>query len=125
MLTGCRLREIAHLRWDEVDLDRNVIELRAERVKNGRAHRVPVTPTMHALLSNRPRLSAYVFGQTYAGQDVPFGSFERYRNILDDRISDLNGGQPIQDFVFHDLRRAYATHLSEQLGVRRTSSKRC
>ena len=45
MLTGCRLREIAHLRWDEVDLDRNVIELRAERVKNGRAHRMPVTPT--------------------------------------------------------------------------------
>ncbi len=44
MLTGQRKMEIAALRWEEVDWDRKLLILRAERMKNrAGAHEVPLT----------------------------------------------------------------------------------
>ena len=53
LLTGCRASEIGSLRWSEVFSDRIVIA--KERVKNGRAHTVPLTPAVRAILDPRPR----------------------------------------------------------------------
>ena len=53
LLTGCRASEIAGLRWSEVYSDRIVIA--AERVKNSRAHMVPITPAVRAILDRQPR----------------------------------------------------------------------
>ena len=63
LLTGCRASEIGSLRWSEVFSDRIVIA--AERVKNGRAHTVPLTAQMRAILDQRPRTSTsdFVFGR--------------------------------------------------------------
>ena len=43
-LTGCRRDEIGGLRWSEIDLDNGLLSLPGERVKNGHAHTLPLTP---------------------------------------------------------------------------------
>jgi hypothetical protein len=43
-LTGQRRDEIGSLRWSEVDLDKAVIALPAERTKNSKPHDVPLSP---------------------------------------------------------------------------------
>ena len=43
LLTGCRQREISDLTWDELDLDRAVIELPATRTKNKKRHTLPLS----------------------------------------------------------------------------------
>jgi integrase len=51
MLTGQRRREIAWLRWDEVDFDRKLLSISAERVKNRLGiHEVPITAALEAIL---------------------------------------------------------------------------
>jgi integrase len=42
MLTGQRLNEVAGMRWSEIDLSGCVWSIPAERVKNGRAHSLPL-----------------------------------------------------------------------------------
>ena len=55
MLTGQRANEIAGLRWPEIDFDRGVILLPAERTKNGRAHQVPMSGIVVDILQAQPR----------------------------------------------------------------------
>src|SRR6516225_1317736 len=43
ILTGQRRGEIAGLTWPEVDLDKRLISLPRERVKNDHAHEVPLS----------------------------------------------------------------------------------
>lgn len=51
MLTGQRRREIAFLQWDEVDFDRKLLTISADRVKNrAGAHEVPITPALETIL---------------------------------------------------------------------------
>src|SRR5256885_7702404 len=51
MLTGQRRREIAFLRWEEVDFERKLLTISADRVKNrAGAHEVPITPTLETIL---------------------------------------------------------------------------
>lgn len=54
MLTGQRVNEIAGLRWSEIDLDRGLISLPAERTKNARPHEIPIAPTVRTLLQEQP-----------------------------------------------------------------------
>ncbi len=64
MLTGQRKGEIAGLRWEEVDWDRKLLIIPAERVKNrAGAHEVPLTDAALAVL--RQAREAYeALGQT-------------------------------------------------------------
>lgn len=51
ILTGQRRREIAWLRWDEVDFERKLLTISADRVKNrAGAHEVPITPALEIVL---------------------------------------------------------------------------
>jgi integrase len=43
-LTGRRREEIGSLRWQEIDFDKAVIALPAERTKNSKPHDVPLSP---------------------------------------------------------------------------------
>jgi len=43
MLTALRKNEVLGLRWDEVDLDARVLRIRAERMKAGKEHVVPLS----------------------------------------------------------------------------------
>ena len=54
-LTGLRREEIGALRWDEIDLDRELIHLPAERCKNKRPHDQPLSSAALAIIAALPR----------------------------------------------------------------------
>ena len=108
LLTGCRLSEIGALRWSEIYSDRLVIG--AERVKNHRAHTVPLTPMVRSILEARPRhtISDCVFGREQLG----FTGWGSSKRDLDKRNRGGNGCQaqamgaarPAKDFCDRHLR---------------------
>jgi integrase len=109
LLTGCRLNEIAKLRWEEVLSDRIVIP--GARTKNGYAHAIPLLPTMRGILAGRERQGEYVFGRTERGFSGTAGS----KAALDKRVK--AAGVEMGPWVLHDLRRSTATGMGE-LGIR-------
>jgi integrase len=107
LLTGCRAREIAELRWSEVDLEANTVTIAKERSKNGNAHLVPLGAEAAAILRSRRRYAANVFGRGKRG----FNSFSASKPALDKTLQFKEG------WTLHDLRRTIATGL-QRLGVR-------
>lgn len=123
LLTGQRKSEIADLAWSEVDLDAKLLRLPAERVKNKRAHDVPLCPQAISILDGLPRIDSkrgYVFSTT--GKTSVSG-FSRAKRQLDDAICEMSGG-PISAWTFHDLRRSVATGLA-RIGVDLVVIERC
>jgi integrase len=102
MLSGQRTSEIAGLRWPEVLGDR--ILLPASRTKNGRAHSIPITGAMQAILDGRKRRDDdFIFGKRHG---APFSGWHTCKTALDQRIG-------IAHWTHHDLRRTMATWLAE------------
>jgi integrase len=131
LLTGARRDEIGDLAWDEIDLERDVILLPAERTKNGRPHIVPLAPIAVAILKSMPRspradgATEYLFGEGQGG----FSGWSKAKAALDRRIDEAriaaaagqgkHAGkpQPLADWRLHDLRRTVATVMADRLGV--------
>jgi integrase len=103
-LTGARANEIGQLRWSEVDLDRDVIALPAARTKNRRAHLIPMSATVRAILEARPREDGRdpIFGRAPRG----FNGWSRAKERLDKQLN-------IPPWVVHDLRRVVSTGMNE------------
>jgi integrase len=104
VLTGQRRGEIAGLTWSEIDLDKRLIRLPRERVKNDRAHEIPLSPQAVALIEGLPRSTSdhYVFS-------LPIGGFGKLKEQLDKLCG-------VTDWVLHDLRRSVASGMAK-LGV--------
>jgi integrase len=119
--TGMRRGEIVSLTWDKVDLKNRMIQLRAKDTKEGRAKKVPISPTLKTVLMHLPtRLRTsntdnHVFqyrGESIKGDirkslenacreaNIPYGRFEQ-------------GG-----FIFHDLRHTFTT-IARKAGIPR------
>jgi integrase len=110
ILTGQRRREIAGMRWSELDLADRLLTIRADRMKGGAAHTVPLSPAAMAILGAVPRFegSDYVF--TINGRR-PLSTFGPLKDALDAAATELNGG-PLPHWILHDLRRTVRTGLS-------------
>ena len=108
MLLGQRRDEIGGMRWDEIDLDglAPTWTLPGSRVKNGRMHKVPLSPATVELLKRRPTIAGRpnVFGKR-AGQ--PFSGWSRCKARLDQRLAIA------QPWTLHDVRRSLATHIAD------------
>jgi integrase len=61
ILTAARTGEVIGARWDEVDLKAKVWTVPADRMKSGRAHRVPLSDRAVTLLQALPRRGEHVF----------------------------------------------------------------
>lgn len=110
ILTAQRLEEIAGLRWSEVDFGRGRFVLPRDRVKNGRAHAVPMSDTVTAILQARHA------GRADAAELVfDFRSYTTARKALDERLADA--GTVLAHWTPHDLRRTAATRMAEDVGV--------
>jgi integrase len=111
LLTAQRANEIAALRWEEIDFDRNVISLPGSRTKNGRPHEIPMAATIRQLLQSQQKTDEreLIFGRG-AG---PFSGFSRCKDALDKTIAELNGGKAVAPWVHHDLRRTAATRMAD------------
>ena len=63
-LTACRTGEARYATWDEVDLEQRVWRIPAKRMKAGRAHDVPLSDAVIAILTElreQGRKSRWVF----------------------------------------------------------------
>ena len=104
ILTGQRRGEIAGLTWDEIDGKKLLITLPRERVKNDRAHEVPLSPQAMAVIEGLPRTSkTYVFSMAGKG---PINGFGKPKTRLDKLCG-------FDDWVLHDIRRSVATGMAE------------
>jgi len=102
-LTAQRREEIGGLKWSEIGGD--LISLPAERVKNGRAHTIPLATPARAILG-RQRFAnrAHVFGRGQGG----FSGWSRCKAALDKSIA-----APLEPWTLHDLRRTAATRMAD------------
>ena len=101
ILTGARLREILHLKWQHVDLERGLLLLPDS--KTGKKAIVLNAPAL-AILVNLPRIGAYVIAGQAAGTEVdkPRADLNRpWRAIV--KRAGLNG------LRLHDLRHTHAS----------------
>jgi integrase len=101
ILTGARLREILHLKWDHVDLERGLLLLPDS--KTGKKAIVLNAPALD-ILANLPRVGAYVIAGQSAGSDddKPRADLNRpWRAIV--KRANLNG------LRIHDLRHTHAS----------------
>jgi integrase len=104
-LSGCRREEVGALRWAEIDSNERLIRLPAERVKNGRAHILPLSDLALSILQQQPISGEYVFGRG------GFTQWSRGKRELDQRL-----GDSVAPWRLHDLRRSCATGMIN-LGV--------
>ena len=66
ILTAARSGEVLGMRWPEIDFDKKIWTVPAERMKAGREHRVPLSPRAVAILR---KLEKVKFGEfVFAGQ---------------------------------------------------------
>lgn len=109
LLTGQRLSEVIGMRWEEIDLDAGIWTLPVERVKNKRAHVLPLSDAAVEIIASVRRVEGdYVF--TTSG-DGPLTNPQRMKRRLDEIMTQLDG-EPIPRWTLHDLRRTCATGMA-------------
>jgi integrase len=101
MLTGCRLREILHLRWSEIDMDRGIAYLSDS--KTGRKP-VVLSAAAVAVLKEMPRVGIYVVASDSAGTDG-----EKPRHDIKRPWTSICKRAGLQGLRIHDLRHSFAS----------------
>lgn len=126
MVTGQRLREVAGMSWEEINLGETMWIIPADRTKNKRDHLCPLNELAIDVLTEiepdkdkRKGLILTTNGKT------PISGFSKAKARLDGKIADriakaavLEGvdAQPMPGWVIHDLRRSLATGC-QSLGI--------
>ena len=99
MLTGCRLKEILTLRWD--DVDRRAGELRLRQAKTG-ARMVPLTPTAAMVLESIDRVPGTPWVFPGEKPDRHLSQLSAYWQRVRERAG-------CEDVRIHDLRHSFAS----------------
>jgi integrase len=98
MLTGCRLREILHLRWDDVDLENGRLNLPDS--KTG-AKTVYLSATARQILAEIPRTADYPWVIEGRKSTAP-------RSDLNGPWRRIRARAGLEDVRLHDLRHSFA-----------------
>jgi integrase len=100
-LTGCRRDEIGGLEWSEIDFDKRVISIPGNRTKNGKPHKVPLSPPALNILKAIPqRARDNVFGMGEGG----YSGWSKAKERLDGELK-------LKEWTLHDIRRTVRTGL--------------
>ena len=105
LATGLRQANVLNLKWEQIDLRRQVAWIYPDQAKAGKAIGVPLNHTAMQVLMDRPRVSDYVFTHS-KGERVKSISSRVWREALE------KAG--IEDFHWHDLRHTWASWLVQQ-----------
>jgi integrase len=106
--SGMRRKEAAAIRWDQVDIERGIVELSRRQVKGGQRSRITMLSARACeLLGNLPRIGPYVFANPDNGADHyrPDFFLKKWRRACE--IAGIQG--PDGNVTLHDLRRTFAT----------------
>lgn len=122
MLTAQRRDEVAHLTRGELDFDKALWTLPAERAKNGKLHLTPLAPMALTILKALPWEHALAFTTTGT---TPVSGFSRLKERLDRAIlrrmrqeaaeagRDPDTVKPLAHWTFHDFRRSVSSTLAQ------------
>lgn len=124
ILTGARREEVAGLSWCEVSQSSGLWSLPSARAKNGHAIEIALSSgameTIESLRGNwdkwESRWPRKGFLFTTTGKTSVSG-YSRAKSRLDAILTKLNGGEELEHWTLHDLRRTLATGM-QKLGVR-------
>jgi integrase len=105
LLTGCRSGEVLGARWEEIDLERNVWIIPADRMKAGREHRVPLSSRAEAIL--REMLAGKQSEFVFPGPD---GKRPMSNGVL---LALMKGMPAYARFVPHGLRSTFRDWAAE------------
>ena len=123
LLTGQRRREVAGMRYAELDLNNRAWTIPGERSKNGNPHEVPLSDAALAILGLVPRIGnmqGYVFTSR---ADRHVSGYSQAKSAIDKAMIAMardDAGQSREDSVkveiprwtFHDLRRTTASGMA-------------
>lgn len=121
LLTGQRRDEVAGMSWGEVDMAEKVWVLPASRSKNGKAHTVHLSEPAVRVLERVPRIERtdLVFPATRVRRKEPDGTMPSLKPISGFSVAKrrLDEASGVTGWTLHDLRRSFATHCTEKLGL--------
>jgi integrase len=110
LVTAQRGGEVIGMQWRDVDLTTKVWTIPAAKAKNGREHRVPLTPLAVELITAQLPTT----GKAPAKDDCVFvGSGESLKDRAKKASALIAGALGLSDVRGHDLRRTAATAMSE------------
>jgi integrase len=104
LLTGQRLREVAGMSWSEIDLEKSLWVIPAERMKANTAHEVPLSAAVVDILKSLPRWATGDCVFTVNGR-TPITGFSKLKSRIDSAMGE------VAHWTFHDLRRTMRTGL--------------
>lgn len=93
LVTAQRPGEVAGLRWDEIDMAEKTWTIPGARTKNGRTHRVPLSPAALEILFSMPKTHEYAFPSPRSG------------HIGTHALSSALRSNSFPNYTPHDLRR--------------------
>ena len=108
-LTGQRRVEVARAEWSEVDLTERRWTMPGSKAKNGKSHIVHLCPPLVEILQTMTNDITGTFLFTTTGTR-PISGYSKAKRRLD-----MQSG--VSDWTLHDLRRSFATHTTESLGI--------
>ncbi|WP_353645923.1 site-specific integrase [Mesorhizobium sp. WSM2239] len=113
VFTGMRHQEIMKLHWDEVDMDRKVIQLSGERTKNNSPRKIPMHELVFDTLSDTPSThrEGFVF-KTRVRKNRKDGEAPAQWNFTRrwEKIRERAGMPTLR---IHDLRHTFASWLKQ------------
>ena len=112
ILTGQRREEVAAMGWSELDFDKRLWRIGAERTKNALPHDVPLSDAALELLAAHGRREGrdLVFGS----REGPFQGWGNAKVALEGRIrANLGEKSEMKPWRLHDVRRTAATRMNE------------
>lgn len=113
LLTGCRLREAANMRRDELGAD-GTWTVPSRRTKNHRPLALPLSLLARQIIDNMPVIGDADFVFTTTGHS-PVSGFSVAKRTLDAAMIEI-AGRAVPGWRAHDLRRTTATGLAK-LGI--------
>lgn len=110
LLTGCRVEEIAGLRWSEIDFYNKTLTLPSNRTKNKLAHIIPLNELAMDIIQNNPKThDDFLFP---SGNGYGYLPTDGFSQALSRILKTIN----IERFVPRDLRRTFKT-LTGKAGI--------
>lgn len=111
LLTGQRVKEILEMRWTEVNLDDNTLDIPPGRIKTGkktrRGHIVPLTPMVAEIIKRQPTQGKVAFPGR-KDTDTPY----HWQSLSTALARMTKGNEELSAFSPRDIRRTVKTHMA-------------